>query len=130
MECCVVNLIEPGDNMIVCQNGVFGGRMADVAERAGANVLKLERPFGEVFSDDEIASAIEQHKPKVVGIVHAETSTGACQPLQEISKLVHDAGSLLLVDCVTSLAGLPVPIDELQIDAAYSGTQKCLSCTP
>lgn len=130
MECCVVNLIEPGDRMIVCQNGVFGGRMADVAERAGADVLKLERPFGEVFSDDELAAAIQQHKPKAVGIVHAETSTGACQPLQGISKLVHDAGSLLLVDCVTSLAGLPVPIDELQIDAAYSGSQKCLSCPP
>ena len=130
MECCVVNLIEPGDRMIACQNGVFGGRMADVAERSGADVLKLERPFGEVFSVDEIAAAVERHKPKVVGIVHAETSTGALQPLEEISKVVHDAGALLLVDCVTSLAGLPVEIDRLNIDAAYSGSQKCLGCPP
>ena len=130
METCVVNLIEPGDRMIACQNGVFGGRMADVARRAGADVTVLERPFGEVFSAEEIATAVDQHKPKVVGIVHAETSTGALQPLNEISRIVHDAGSLLLVDCVTSLGGLPVAIDEVGIDAAYSGTQKCLSCPP
>ncbi|MDG2127460.1 MAG: alanine--glyoxylate aminotransferase family protein [Fuerstiella sp.] len=130
METCVVNLIEPGDSAIVCQNGVFGGRMVDVAERVGANVLKLERPFGEVFSTEDIATAVDQHKPKVVGIVHAETSTGALQPLEEISKVVHDAGALLLVDCVTSLGGLPVGIDSLSVDAAYSGTQKCLSCPP
>jgi alanine-glyoxylate transaminase / serine-glyoxylate transaminase / serine-pyruvate transaminase len=130
MECCVVNLIEPGDSMIACQNGVFGGRIADVAVRAGANVTKLERPFGEVFDPAEIAAAVDQHKPKVVGIVHAETSTGALQPLEEISKIVHDAGALLLVDCVTSLAGLPVEIDKLSIDAAYSGSQKCIGCPP
>jgi alanine-glyoxylate transaminase/serine-glyoxylate transaminase/serine-pyruvate transaminase len=130
METCVVNLLEPGDSAVICQNGVFGGRMADVAERVGANVTKLERPFGEVFSTEEIAAAVSQHKPKVVGIVHAETSTGALQPLEEISRVVHDAGALLLVDCVTSLGGLPVEIDSLSIDAAYSGTQKCLSCPP
>lgn len=130
METCVVNLIEPGDKMIVCVNGVFGGRMADVAERAGAQVIKLERPFGEVFSAEEIAAAVKQHSPKVLGIVHAETSTGALQPLEEISKIVHAAGGLLLVDCVTSLGGVPVKIDDWQVDAAYSGTQKCLSCPP
>ncbi|MCA9085465.1 MAG: alanine--glyoxylate aminotransferase family protein [Planctomycetaceae bacterium] len=130
METCVVNLIEPGDRMIVCVNGVFGGRMADVAERAGAEVTKLERPFGEVFSPEEIKAAVDKHRPKVVGIVHAETSTGALQPLEEISEIVHAAGALLLVDCVTSLGGLPVEIDRLQIDAAYSGSQKCLSCPP
>ncbi|MEQ9411507.1 MAG: alanine--glyoxylate aminotransferase family protein [Fuerstiella sp.] len=130
MEACVVNLIEPGDRMIACVNGVFGGRMADVAGRAGADVTVLERPFGEVFSTEEIAAALDQHKPKVVGIVHAETSTGALQPLEEISRIVHDSGALLLVDCVTSLGGLPVEIDRLGIDAAYSGSQKCLSCPP
>ncbi len=130
METCVVNLVEPRDKVIVCQNGVFGGRMADVARRAGGDVTVLERPFGEVFSADEIAAAVDQHKPKVVGIVHAETSTGALQPLEEISRIVHDAGALLLVDCVTSLGGLPVSIDAVGIDAAYSGTQKCLSCPP
>lgn len=130
METCVVNLIEPGDKMIVCVNGVFGGRMADVAERAGAEVVKLERPFGEVFSAEEIEAAVKEHSPKVLGIVHAETSTGALQPLEKISKIVHDNGGLILVDCVTSLGGLPVKVDEWQLDAVYSGTQKCLSCPP
>jgi alanine-glyoxylate transaminase/serine-glyoxylate transaminase/serine-pyruvate transaminase len=130
METCVVNLIEPGDRMVVCINGVFGGRMADVASRAGAEVVKVERPYGEIISPDDVRAAIEKSKPKVVGIVHAETSTGAWQPLEEISKIVHEAGALLLVDCVTSLGGMPVDVDGWQIDAAYSGTQKCLSCPP
>jgi len=130
METCVVNLIEPSDTMLVCVNGVFGGRMADVAGRAGANVATIERPFGEVFSADEVREAVQQHQPKLVGIVHAETSTGAWQPLEEISEIVHAAGALLLVDCVTSLGGVPVEIDGWKVDAAYSGTQKCLSCPP
>jgi alanine-glyoxylate transaminase / serine-glyoxylate transaminase / serine-pyruvate transaminase len=130
MEACVVNLIEPGDRMVVCVNGVFGGRMADVAERAGADVTKVERPYGEIITAEDIRAAVAKTKPKVVGIVHAETSTGAWQPLEEISKIVHDAGALLLVDCVTSLGGLPVEVDAWGIDAAYSGTQKCLSCPP
>lgn len=130
MEACVANLIEPGDRMVVGVNGVFGGRMCDVAERCGAEVTRLERPFGEIFSTAEIADALERTKPKVVGLIHAETSTGALQPLQEIAQIVREAGALLLVDCVTSLGGLPVEIDAWGIDAAYSGTQKCLSCPP
>jgi len=130
MEACVDNLIEPGDRMIVCVNGVFGGRMADVAARAGAEVVTIERPFGEVFSPEEIEAAVRQHAPKVLGIVHAETSTGALQPLEDISRIVHDNGGLILVDCVTSLGGLPVEVDQWQLDAVYSGTQKCLSCPP
>lgn len=130
METCVVNLVEPGDRMIVCVNGVFGGRMADVAERAGAQVTKLERPYGEVFDPAELRAAIERVQPSVVGIVHAETSTGAWQPLEEIARDVRAAGALLIVDCVTSLGGLPVEIDRWGVDAAYSGTQKCLSCPP
>lgn len=130
METCVVNLIEPGDRMVVCVNGVFGGRMADVAARAGANVTKVERNFGEVFAPDEVGNAIKKVGPKVVGIVHAETSTGARQPLEEIAKIARDAGVLLLVDCVTSLGGVPVEVDAWQLDAVYSGTQKCLSCPP
>ncbi|MCA9207807.1 MAG: aminotransferase class V-fold PLP-dependent enzyme, partial [Planctomycetales bacterium] len=120
METCVVNLIEPGDEMIVCVNGVFGSRMADVAERSGAKVTKLERPWGEVFTADEIRQALSQTKAKVVGIVMAETSTGAWQPLEEISQVVHDAGALLLVDSVTSLGGVPVDVDGWRIDAIYS----------
>ena len=130
MEACVVNLIEPGDRMLIGVNGVFGGRMTDVATRYGAEVKTIERPFGEVFTSEEIESAVKEFQPKVVGLVHAETSTGALQPIDEISKIVHDAGALLVIDCVTSLGGLPVKIDEWNVDAAYSGTQKCLSCPP
>jgi len=130
METCVANLVEPGDTVLVCINGVFGGRMKDVAERCGANVQVIERPFGEVFTPQEVEQAVTAHNPKVVGIVHAETSTGALQPLEEISQIVHQYNGLLLVDCVTSLGGLPVEIDAWEIDAAYSGTQKCLSCPP
>ncbi len=130
MEAAVVNLIEPGDSMLVCVNGVFGGRMADVAARAGAKVTRIDRPWGEVFTPDEIRRAVAQCKPQVVGIVMAETSTGASQPIEEISRIVHDAGALLLVDTVTALGGVPVETDGWRIDAIYSGTQKCLSCPP
>jgi len=130
MESTVVNLIEPGDSMVVCVNGVFGGRMVDVAERAGARVTRVERPWGEVFDPADLKAAIATARPKVVGIVMAETSTGAWQPIEEISQLVHDAGALLLVDAVTSLGGVPVETDRWQIDAIYSGSQKCLSCPP
>lgn len=131
MEACVCNLIEPGDEMIVCINGVFGGRMQDVAERCGANVHTLEVPWGEIFDANTIADLLKKHpKTKVVGIVNAETSTGAYQPLEEVSRVVHEAGALLLVDAVTSLGGMDLRIDEWGIDACYSGTQKCLSCPP
>ncbi len=129
MECTVVNLIEPGDAMVVCVNGVFGARMVDVAERAGAKVTKVEKPWGQVFTPDDLKEALKG-KPKVVGIVMAETSTGAWQPIEEISKAVHEAGALLLVDAVTALGGIPVEIDKMGIDAIYSGSQKCLSCPP
>jgi alanine-glyoxylate transaminase/serine-glyoxylate transaminase/serine-pyruvate transaminase len=130
MESTVVNLIEPGDSMIVCVNGVFGGRMVDVAQRAGAEVTRVDRPWGEVFSPADLKDALAKAKPKVVGIVMAETSTGAWQPLSEIADLVHDAGAMLLVDAVTALGGVPVEVDRWNIDAIYSGTQKCLSCPP
>lgn len=129
MEATVVNLIEPGDGMIVCVNGVFGTRMVDVAERAGAKVTQVQRPWGEVFTPDDLKEALAA-KPKVVGIVMAETSTGAWQPIEEISRIVHEAGALLLVDTVTSLGGVPVEVDAWEIDAVYSGSQKCLSCPP
>lgn len=130
MEATVVNLIEPGDRMVVGVNGVFGGRMAEVASRAGAEVTRIERPWGEVFSPQEIADTVKKVRPKVVGLVMAETSTGAWQPIEEISRVVHEAGALLLVDAVTSLGGVPVEVDKWNIDAIYSGTQKCLSCPP
>jgi len=131
METCVVNLVEPGDEMVVCVNGVFGTRMADVAGRCGATVHVVEAPWGEIIEPDAIAKALAEHpKTRVVGIVHAETSTGAHQPLVEISRLVHEKGALLLVDAVTSLGGVELEVDDWRIDACYSGTQKCLSCPP
>lgn len=130
MEAVVVNLIEPGDRMLVCVNGVFGGRMVDVATRAGAQVTQIERPYGEVFDPSEIEAAVKAHQPKVVGIVHAETSTGAWQPLEDIARICRDQGALIAVDTVTSLGGVPVEVDAWGLDAVYSGTQKCLSCPP
>ena len=130
METVVFNLIEPGERMLVCINGVFGGRMKDIAERAGAVVSTIERPYGEVFDPDEVKAAIQRDRPKVVGIVHAETSTGAWQPIEEIAQIAHEAGALIAIDAVTSLGGIPVEIDAWGIDAVYSGSQKCLGCPP
>lgn len=130
MECAVVNLVEPGDSMLVCVNGVFGTRMADVAARAGAQVTRVDRPWGQVFTPDDLRAALAQARPKVVGMVMAETSTGAWQPLQEISQLVHEAGAFLIVDAVTALGGIPVETDAWNLDCVYSGSQKCLSCPP
>jgi len=130
MEAAVVNLVEPGERMLVCVNGVFGARMADVAGRAGAEVIKLEKPWGQVFDPAEIRAAVTQHRPQLTGIVLAETSTGAWQPVEEIARIVHEANGLIIVDAVTALGGLPVPTDQWGLDCVYSGSQKCLSCPP
>ena len=130
MEFCCVNLIEPGDEVIIGVNGVFGTRMVDVAQRCGAKVTKVEAEWGRIIEAQQIADALKTCKPKLVAIVHAETSTGALTPVEEISKLAHESGAMFLLDTVTSLAGCPVRIDEWQVDAVYSCTQKCLSCPP
>jgi alanine-glyoxylate transaminase/serine-glyoxylate transaminase/serine-pyruvate transaminase len=131
MEACVANLIEPGDEAIVCVAGVFGARMADVAERYGATVHLVSAEWGETIDPGAVAAALAAHPGvKVVGIVHAETSTGAHQPLEEISRIVHAAGALFFVDAVTTLGGHELRVDDWRIDACYSGTQKCLSCPP
>ncbi len=131
METCLVNLLEPGDECIIGINGVFGGRMAEIAERCGAKVHKVEVEWGKIIEPSQIKAALEKcPNPKLVALVHAETSTGACQPLQEISDIVHNANSLLMVDAVTSYCGVPLKVDEWGIDALYSGTQKCLSAPP
>ena len=131
MESCVVNLIEPGDTMLVCVAGFFGNRMKEVAERAGARVKTIEIPWGHVFGVEQVEQALRDDGPfKVVGIVHGETSTGAAQPIEAISRAVHDAGALLLVDTVTSLGGMEVNVDGWGIDACFSVSQKCLSCPP
>lgn len=130
METCFVNLIEPGDKVVLCVAGFFGTRMVDVAGRCGAEVTVLNRPWGEVFDLDAIRDALKQHRPKVLGIVHAETSTGALQPVEQLGKLCHEFDTLLVADCVTSLGCVPVKLDEWEIDAAYSCSQKGLSCPP
>ncbi len=131
MEACIDNLVEPGDDVIICVEGVFGARMADMAERHGATVALVEVPWGQTVDPAAVQAALAAHpRAKLVGIVHAETSTGAHQPLEEISQLAHAAGALLVVDAVTSLAGHELRVDDWRIDACYSGTQKCLSCPP
>src|SRR3954471_1270316 len=127
METLFANLLEPGDKALICVNGVFGQRMTDVAGRCGAVVETIEKPFGQVFDQNEIIAAVDRVRPRVVAIVHAETSTGAHQPIDKLGAAVRERGALLLVDCVTSLGGMPLEIDAWDIDAAYSGTQKCLS---
>jgi alanine-glyoxylate transaminase / serine-glyoxylate transaminase / serine-pyruvate transaminase len=130
MEACVVNLVEPGDKMVVCVKGFFGQRMIDVAGRAGAQVTVLEQAWGDVFDLDRIRATLKQVRPKVLGIVHAETSTGAWQPLEGLGKLCHEFDTLLLVDAVTSLGCVPVRVDEWELDAVYSCSQKGLGCPP
>jgi alanine-glyoxylate transaminase/serine-glyoxylate transaminase/serine-pyruvate transaminase len=130
METCFVNLLEPGDTAIVCAAGVFGNRMCDIVERCGARLIKVEAPWGKPIDPSQVREALNNCSPKLVAIVHAETSTGVLQPLQEISQMVHDAGALFVVDTVTSLAGTAVKVDEWGIDAVYSGTQKCISAPP
>ena len=131
MEAIASNLVEPGDKAIVCVNGVFGARMKDVITRCGANVTTVEAPWGEVISSQAVVEAIAGcPDAKLLTIVHAETSTGAHQPMEEISALAHDAGMLFVVDAVTSLGGHELNVDHWGIDAVFSGTQKCLSCPP
>jgi len=130
MEAAVANMVEPGDKVLVCSNGYFSLRIAEMARRYGGDVLTITRPWGEVFSAAEVQTALQQHPAKVVAVVHAETSTGALQPLDDILRVVHQAGAYLIVDAVTSLGGLPVSVDLRKIDVCYSGAQKCLSAPP
>ncbi|MHC4571833.1 MAG: pyridoxal-phosphate-dependent aminotransferase family protein [Planctomycetota bacterium] len=130
METCFVNLLEQGDEALVCVNGVFGKRMCDNVERCGGKLVRVEAAWGEPIGPEKVKEALGRCSPKLVAIVHAETSTGVLQPLEEISKMAHDAGTLFLVDTVTSLGGTDVRVDDWGIDAVYSGTQKCISAPP
>jgi alanine-glyoxylate transaminase / serine-glyoxylate transaminase / serine-pyruvate transaminase len=130
METCIDNLVEPGDRVLVGVNGVFGGRLAEVARRAGAEVTTIDGEWGRALDVGQ-ARRVAGGKPfKLLCVVHAETSTGALTPLAPFRALADELGALLLVDCVTSLGGLPVEMDAVGADALYSGTQKCLSCPP
>jgi alanine-glyoxylate transaminase/serine-glyoxylate transaminase/serine-pyruvate transaminase len=130
MEACLCNLIERDDPVLVCVNGFFGERMCDMVTRCGGQLARVDTEWGRVAEPDRVRKALGGRQFKVVAIVHAETSTGALQPLEEISKVVCEHGALLVADTVTSLGGHPVKTDEWQIDACYSATQKCLSCPP
>jgi len=130
MEACFVNLLEKGDKILIGVNGVFGSRMVEISERCEAEIYTVTSDWGKIIPVDEFINKIRELKPKVAALVHAETSTGVLQPLEEIGKVCQEMGTLLLIDCVTSLGGCPVKIDEWGVDAAYSGTQKCLSCPP
>ena len=130
MEALFCNIIEEGDTVIVCVNGLFGQRMSDIVERCRGRLIRLEAPWGEAINPEQLEQALRQSKTKMVAVVHAETSTGVWQPLEELAKIAHKYGALFLVDTVTSLGGCPVKVDEWGIDLVYSGTQKCLSCPP
>ncbi len=130
MEAALCNFIEPGDRVLICVNGYFGERLCTMSARYGAEVSRLDRPWGEVFTLEEIWHALAAQPFKLMAIVHGETSTGALQPLEGLAELVHARGALLLVDCVTTLGGVPLYIDRWGIDIAYSGSQKCLGLPP
>ncbi|HKR80641.1 MAG TPA: aminotransferase class V-fold PLP-dependent enzyme, partial [Nitrospira sp.] len=131
MEASMVNLVEPGDSVIIGINGVFGTRLASVVERCGGKAIPVEAPWGECIQPEAVEQAIARSGPvKAVAVVHAETSTGVQQPLEDIAAVCRSHGALFVVDAVTSLGGLPVGVDRLGIDVCYSGTQKCLSCPP
>jgi alanine-glyoxylate transaminase/serine-glyoxylate transaminase/serine-pyruvate transaminase len=130
METCFVNLLEPGDRVLIGSAGFFAQRMIDVAGRTGAQVTVIERPWGEVFDPGQVREALQRVRPKVLGIVQAETSTGAWQPIEEVGKLCREFDTLLVVDAVTALACVPVRVDDWGIDAVYSCSQKGLGCPP
>ncbi len=130
METCLVNLLEPDDKAVICTMGYFGNRMVDIAGRCGAQVTVKEAPWGQTFDLETIRDVLKTVRPKVLGIVHAETSTGAGQDVSQIGKLCHEFDTLLVTDCVTSLGCTPVKLDEWEIDAAFSCSQKGLSCPP
>lgn len=130
MEACYVNLVEKGDRVLILQNGVFGARMADVAGRLGAEVDVLEFPWGTPVIPSRVKERLAGKSYAIVGVVHAETSTGVENPVEEIGPLARENGALYLVDSVTGLGGMEVALDKWGVDAFYSGTQKCLSCPP
>ncbi|MFB6137523.1 MAG: alanine--glyoxylate aminotransferase family protein [Halobacteriaceae archaeon] len=131
MEAAIGNLVEPGDTYLAPTNGYFGDRMAKMARRAGGEVARVDAPWGEPLDPDDVAAAVDEHDPDVVGFVHAETSTGVLQPdVPAITDIAHDNDALVVADTVTSIGGVELRVDEWGIDVAYAGPQKCLSCPP
>ena len=131
MEMCFVNLVEPGDKVIVCQNGVFGGRMKENVQRSGGTAVMVEDTWGVAVDPAKVEEALKANPDaKILAFVHAETSTGAISDASTLAELAHQHDCLVIADTVTSLAGSPLMVDDWQLDAVYSGTQKCLSCVP
>lgn len=130
MEAAMVNMIEPGDTVLVCTAGYFADRMAEIAERAGGRVQRLEAPWGRVFEADQVRKAVDRHRPKVVAFVHVETSTGVSQPIEPLAEVLNRDDIITIMDCVASLAGEPIDVEGNGLDFVYSGSQKCLSCPP
>ena len=130
MEAAVANFVEPGSKAAVFANGFFSDRITEMCKRQGAETVRFEKPWGEIFGDDEAAEFIERERPQVVAFVQAETSTGAFQPAKAICEAAHSGGALVIGDCVTSLGGMPAEVDKNGIDIAYSVTQKCLGAPP
>lgn len=131
MEACLANLIEPGDKVAVCRNGVFGGRMGDIVERLGGVPLWVDNAFGEAVDPDRLADVLKKTRDvRLVAFVHAETSTGVLSDAQAIAEVAHRFGALVLADTVTAIGGVPLYVDKWGLDVAYAGTQKCLSCPP
>jgi len=130
METCLVNLLEPGDKAVVCVAGAFGQRMVDIVERTGAQAVVVQAPWGRVIDPADVEAALKQGGVKLVALVHVETSTGVMQPVEEIARLARAHDALVVLDAVSSLGGAPVLVDEWQVDAAYSGSQKCISAPP
>ncbi|QSR88782.1 alanine--glyoxylate aminotransferase family protein [Methylacidiphilum caldifontis] len=130
MEFCLVNLVEPQDKVLIGINGLFGRRIADLALKLGADVHTLEVPWGESIEAEELQKALEKTQPKLVALVHAETSTGIGNPVEELAPLISQSGALFILDTVTSLGGSPVFIDRWKVDATFSATQKCIGAPP
>ena len=130
MEAALINFIEPGDEAAVVVGGAFAGRMCEIVERCRAKLIRIDNPWGTAADPDQVRKAIRGKNPKVLAVVHSETSTGVCQPLQPLREVAQEAGALLVVDTVSSLGGLPLEVDQWGLDVCYSGSQKCIGCPP
>jgi alanine-glyoxylate transaminase / serine-glyoxylate transaminase / serine-pyruvate transaminase len=130
METAMVNMIEPGDRVLVCTAGYFADRMAEIAHRAGGEVRRLEAPWGSVFDADQVRKAVDEYRPRAVAFVHVETSTGTSQPIEPLAEVLNRDDIITIMDCVASLAGEPIDVEGNGLDFVYSGSQKCLSCPP
>ncbi|MDD5204477.1 MAG: alanine--glyoxylate aminotransferase family protein [Desulfobacterales bacterium] len=130
MEACLVNMLEPGDEAVICVHGAFGARMCEMVERIGGKLIRVDQQWGKSTDPEAVRKAVKGRGPKLLAVVHGETSTGVLQPLQDLSAIAREAGALFMVDMVTSLGGMDIALDREGIDVAYSGTQKCISCPP